>query len=126
MKDNINLELEYKYDIEVDAIFINVKKEYEYDTSIELTNDIILDFDKNANPVALEILNTSKILDVSKSNLENMNNIQIDISIDEKSINLCACFDIFINNHEETAKVSPFVANNIGIQNIETKLSYAK
>ena len=126
MKDNNNLELEYKYDIDTDAIFINVKKKYKYNTSIELNNDIILDFDKNENPVALEILNTSKVLGVSKSNLENIKNIRIKVNIDKKSIKLNACFDIFIDNREETAKVSPFTANNIGIPNVETQLASVK
>ena len=126
MENNINLELEHKYDPEVDAIFISVKKKYDYKTSIELNNDIILDFDKNENPVALEILNTSKVLGVSKSNLENIKNIRIDVNIDEKSIKLNACFDIFIDNHEKTTRVSPFTSNNIGIPNIETKLASVK
>ena len=123
MKDNINLELEHKYDIDVDAIFISIKKSYKYNTSIELSNDIILDFDENGTPVALEILNTSNILGVSKSNLEHIKNIQIDVNIDEKSISLTASFDIFADNHEEKLEVSPFTANNIGIPNMETKLA---
>jgi len=126
MQDNTNLELEHKYDEESDAIFISVKKDYKYDTSIEINNDVILDFDKNGNPVALEILNTSNVLDVSKSSLENIKNIRIEVNIDEKSISLTACFDIYIDSHEEEVKVSPYTTNNIGLPNVETKLASIK
>jgi len=125
MKDNINFEIEHKYDIESDAIFINVKKKYKYSTSIELNDNIILDFDKDRNPCGLEILNTSSVLGVHRSNLENIKEIQIEVKIDEKSISLSVCFGLVIGSHEKSVKVSPFTANSIEVPTLQTKLASA-
>jgi len=103
MTDDNIFEVEYKYDMEVDALFINIKKDYEYDTSIELDNDVIMDFDKNSVPVALEVLNASRVL--------------------KKSIGLKVFLGVTIHNKEQIHSVDTFTSNDTGIPNIETELA---
>ncbi|MGL6298797.1 MAG: DUF2283 domain-containing protein, partial [Methanobacteriaceae archaeon] len=44
------------YDYSNDILCMKILEEYEYNGSIQLEDDIILDFDKNNIPVAIEIL----------------------------------------------------------------------
>ncbi|MDO8869636.1 MAG: DUF2283 domain-containing protein [Methanobacteriaceae archaeon] len=123
MKCEAIFEIEYKYDLEVDALFINVKNDYEYDTSIELNNEVILDFDKNGNPVALEILSASNILKTPKYSLKRINNIKMNVDINEKSIGLKLFLGVIIHNKEQIHSVNTFTSNDTGIPNIETEMA---
>jgi uncharacterized protein YuzE len=123
MTDDNIFEVEYKYDMEVDALFINIKKDYEYDTSIELDNDVIMDFDKNSVPVALEVLNASRVLKTPKYSLNNINTIKMNVDINEKSIGLKVFLGVTIHNKEQIHSVDTFTSNDTGIPNIETELA---
>lgn len=123
MTDDNIFEVEYKYDMEVDALFINIKKDYEYDTSIELDNDVIMDFDKNSVPVALEVLNASSVLKTPKYSLNNINTIKMNVDINEKSIGLKVFLGVTIHNKEQIHSVDTFTSNDTGIPNIETELA---
>ena len=64
--------MKFKYDKEVDAAYIYLEdsiKDGEADKTIELNDNIILDFDKNGKLLGVEILNASKVLN-KKSILE--------------------------------------------------------
>jgi uncharacterized protein YuzE len=78
-----NFEVDYQYDMDVDGLFIYVSKDYNYDTSIELDNDVILDFDEAGTPVALEILNASRVLKVPKYALNGIKEIKMTIKVNE-------------------------------------------
>jgi len=57
--------MKFKYDKEADAAYIYVEdsiKDGEVDKTIELNDNIIIDFDKNGKLLGVEILNASKIL----------------------------------------------------------------
>lgn len=123
MTDDNIFEVEYKYDMEVDALFINIKKDYEYDTSIELDNDVIMDFDKNGFPVALEVLNASSVLKTPKYSLNNINTIKMNVDINEKSIGLKVVLGLTIHNKNQIQSISTFTSNDTGIPNIETELA---
>ena len=120
-----DFEVDYKYDSKVDALFIHVKNDYEYDTSIELDNDIILDFDKKGVPVALELLNASRILKSPKYSLNVIRNIKMSIEVDEKSINLHLQMGVIIHNKNQTQSMDTFTSNDMGIPSIETELASA-
>ncbi|MDZ4172042.1 MAG: DUF2283 domain-containing protein, partial [Methanobacteriaceae archaeon] len=81
-----NFEVDYQYDMAVDGLFIYVSGDYQYDTSIELDNDVILDFNEDGTPVALEILNASHVLTVPKYAINGIKEIQMTIKVNEKSI----------------------------------------
>ena len=57
-----NNQVVYDYDHKGDSLFIHCVNPYEYDVSLELDNDVILDFDIDGKPVAVEFLNASKYL----------------------------------------------------------------
>ncbi|HIH17551.1 MAG TPA: DUF2283 domain-containing protein [Nanoarchaeota archaeon] len=56
--------MKVEYDKEADAAYIYLKKigAGEVKKTIELNEDIILDFDKNRKLVGIEILNASKVM----------------------------------------------------------------
>ena len=81
MNQNKHFNLEFSYDTDVDSIFINIVDEYVYKESIELEEGIILDFDTNGIPVALEILDISSLFGIDKISFENIQDIQMKIKI---------------------------------------------
>ena len=63
--------MKFEYDKEVDTAYIYLKyplKEGEVKNTIELNENIILDFDESKRLIGVEILDASKVL--SKSSLE--------------------------------------------------------
>ncbi len=57
--------MKLEYDKEVDAAYIYIKypiKEGEAEKTIELNDDLIVDFDKNDKLIGIEILNASKVI----------------------------------------------------------------
>jgi len=56
--------LNLEYDKEADAAYIALKKlaKGEIKSTIELNNNIILDFDKDKKLVGIEVLNASKVM----------------------------------------------------------------
>ncbi len=120
-----NFEVDYQYDMEVDGLFIYVSQDYQYNTSIELDNDVILDFDEAGTPVALEILNASHVLKVPKYALNGIEEIKMTIKVNEKSISLKAGFGVILHNREQTQLVDTFTSNDIGIPATETELATA-
>lgn len=120
-----NFEVDYQYDMDVDGLFIYVSQDFQYDTSIELDNDVILDFDESGIPVALEILNASRVLKVPKYALNGIEEIKMSIKVNEKSISLKAGFGVILHNREQIQLVDTFTSNDIGIPALETKLATA-
>jgi len=54
-----------KYDQSSDAVYIRLK-ESKYSESDEISNNIILDFDKKGNVIGIEILDASNYLDINE------------------------------------------------------------
>ena len=61
-----SFEVEYMYDENVDMLGIKVKRDYNYNKTAEIDERLLLDFDENNVPVASEILDASKLLNVPK------------------------------------------------------------
>jgi len=121
MKDK-SLEIDYSYDIDVDAIFIHKVDDYEYEESVELTNDIIMDFDVEGNAVALEILNISKVLKVPKHSLTKIGPIRIAIGVDEKLISLEFYMGLFVQKKELTKFINKSAINYFNLPTNKTEL----
>jgi len=68
--------------------------------SVRLDDDIILDFDENDAPVALELLNASRHLQVSKSSLIQPIDLDMNIGIGEKIIKLEAHFSVSVHQND--------------------------
>jgi uncharacterized protein YuzE len=122
MKAHNSFEVDYKYDREVDALFIHVKKDFSYATSVELDDNVILDFDSNSVPVVLEILNASKILNTTKFSLRNIQKIKMNVNVNDESIGLKLDINVLTSNRNQTQKVDTFTSNDIGIPSIQTEL----
>lgn len=101
----------YSYDVEVDSIFIKIVDDYDYDQSIEFEFGIIMDFNPNGTPVALEILDFSSLFGFDKYLLKNIKNIGMKINVD------CYIFldlkvDLQIENEMSQYVLKKVAANN--------------
>ena len=80
--------LTFDYDGQGDSLFIYSVEKYEYEVSLELDNDVILDIDKDGNPVAFEFLNASKLFHLEKSYFKNLIKITVKSTVTDESIKL--------------------------------------
>jgi len=112
----------YVYDDEIDALLIHNKQEYVYDSSIELDHDIILDYDRDGIPVAIELLNASKIFNFPKESLKTIDNVHIHVKITEESILLELNFDVCFDNKKQKCFFDSLKSNTIPLPNIELKV----
>ncbi len=102
------------YDYHFDVFGIRVKDDYEYKESVELEEGIILDFDKNDVPVALEILDASKIFDVpDKQYLSNRGPVRMSICITDELISLEVEVKVVIHNSRDIKTMDSSAINNI-------------
>lgn len=109
--------MEHDYDVIGDSLFFYVEEDYEYKRSVRLTDDIILDFDIDDVPVALELLNASKILKVNKFSLKGPVGLDMNICIGEDSIKLDAKLRILIHN-KKTLK--PLIEETVNSTNLSS------
>lgn len=80
------VEIKYTYDPIADALSIHVVDDAEYDKTISFNNNILLDFDKNDRPVALEILDARKLLNVNIRSLKRIVSIDLQVEVNDKEI----------------------------------------
>jgi uncharacterized protein YuzE len=101
IKSNITKQftMEQDYDFIGDSLLLYITEKYNYKRSVRLTDDVILDFDDNDMPVALELLNASKILKVKKSSLKKPVGVDMYICVGENRIRLEA--KLFVTIHEK-------------------------
>lgn len=107
--------LKWSYDHEFDILFIHRIDDYEYEETIEMTCDVLMDFDTLLNPSAFEFLNASKIFKSNNGDLCEIEKINVHVSINEDLIKLLV--DIITPNSKfETIK--KFI-NDIGAPDCE-------
>jgi len=124
VKLNETIEIESMYDYHFDVFGIRVKDDYEYKESVELEEGIILDFDKNDIPVALEILDASKIFDVpDKQYLSNRESVNMSIRITDKVISLEIRVMVNIHNNKGVKTMDSSTINNINAPSMKTELT---
>lgn len=118
-------EMTTDYDIQHDSLFMYVKNDHTYKESIELGNNIILDFDENYVPVAIEILDASKVLGVKRFSLSNPFGGEMEININEKRIKIEASFKVFLHQKEMEAPINVESPNNIDLPDMQTHFEVA-
>lgn len=123
MNPENNFQLKSLYDPSFDVLGIRITDDYEYKTSVELSNDVILDFDTNNIPVALEIINASRFLKMSKSHLGHINMIKMKVHVDDKSICLKVSIAVNIHKHEQIQSIDTFTSNDTAIPSIEMEMA---
>ena len=117
--------INYSYDIETDSLFIYVCEDYVYEMSVEFDACIIMDFDVNGCPRAVELLSASKLFKIDKSYFNNLNMLKVNIFIDEDLIKLNV--DLTVNNQEEIINevVSGKCINNLNAPDFNSVLMIA-
>lgn len=88
-----NLDDEYSYDLEVDALYIE-KKDDDYVYSIEVTSKLIIDFNSTKDIIGVEMLDVSRILKIDEEELINPKTVNIEITTQNNETYL---IDIEIN-----------------------------
>ena len=64
LKENKTYDAVYKYDIVSDILGIKVNRDFQYDETVEMDDGLLLDFDVDNIPTALEMHDASKRLNV--------------------------------------------------------------
>ena len=114
--------LTFDYDRQGDSLFIYSVEEYEYEVSLELDNDVILDIDKDGNPVAFEFLNASKLFHLEKSYFKNLIKITVKSTVTDESIKLTAELVVPVHNKTEIFDINRITSNLTGIPETESEL----
>ncbi|MGL6298915.1 MAG: DUF2283 domain-containing protein [Methanobacteriaceae archaeon] len=104
--------IDYKYDSTVDALSIKVKN-YEHEASIQLSDEVIMDFNKNNEFIALKIINASHVLGVNEYSPENIHNISLFVN---------GIFTVPVSGHKEIKVTNASIANDINIPKLDTNL----
>lgn len=103
------------YDYECDALMLKYDGNYDYDYSLELSNDVIVDFDINGIPCAFEFLNASKLFGFDKSSLMNIKKINVSINVTSKLIELSTLIVVLVHNKSISNRLRNSLANNVNL-----------
>lgn len=112
--------MDHDYDFQSDSIFLYITEDYEYKKSLRLDKDIILDFDENNTPVAIEILHASKRFNVDKIHLKNLIDINMNIEVGKDYIHIKAAFNFIIRNKNTPLEFHAEGENSINLPSTET------
>ena len=127
MKENIkdSFEVDYRYDYTYDVLAIKVTRPFKYDKTVDMVDGVLLDFDVDSVPVSLEFLDASKRLNVPKYSLKNLIDFKMSVSVDDKSICICANFKVMLHNKEQSPILESFTSNYSNIPSMETEFATA-
>lgn len=114
-----DFEMISKYDANTDALFLKIKKPYFYKESVELANNIMLDFSEDDVPVALEILDASKYFHVKPFSLRNFN-FEMTIDVKKDTIHLEAVLMFLVHQKKENRPVDLLAVNDMNIPAMQT------
>lgn len=122
MKENETYEAVYNYDIVSDILGIKVNRDFQYDETVEMDDGLLLDFDVDNIPTALEMHDASKRLSVPPESLNNILFLKMNISVDVNSITINAIFGLLIKNIENEYPIHSIASNFTHIPEIEAEL----
>lgn len=122
MNEKNSYEVEYMYDESADILGIKATRDFAYHETIELDEGLLLDFDEDNVPTALEIHDASKRLNVPKNSLNELVFFHMKVTVDTKSISINAIFGVLIHNKENKQELESFTSNNYNIPNMEANL----
>lgn len=117
--------MDHDYDFQNDSMFFSITEDYEYNRSLRLDEDIILDFDKNNIPVAIEILHASQRLNMDKIYLKDLLGLDMNIDISKDYIHIKAAFTLFIRNKKAPLEFQADGENSINLPATETHFAAA-
>lgn len=117
--------MDHDFDFQSDSLFFYITEDYEYKRSLRLDKDIILDFDKNNIPVAMEILHASQRLKIDKVNLKDLMGLNMNIEVGKDHIHIKAAFNIIIRNKSMPLEFNAEGENSINLPSTETNFAAA-
>jgi uncharacterized protein YuzE len=117
--------VEQDYDFLGDSLLFNITEKYSYQKSVQFNDNIIIDFDENDVPVALELLNASKLLHVNKYSLTHPLGIDMCIEVGPESIRLEAKFSILIHQKPTPLSLHEQIANDVNLKSSEAHFARA-
>ncbi len=92
--------VKYDYDGKADSLFIYSVEDYNYDVSLDLSDNIVLDFDKTQKVVAFEFLDASNLFNISKKDFKHIHSINIQLKITWDKIELNIVVEVVV--HDKT------------------------
>ncbi|MGN0094419.1 MAG: DUF2283 domain-containing protein [Methanobrevibacter sp.] len=117
-----SFEIDYNYDFSYDILTVTIKNDYEYGETIEMDNNILLDFDVKGVPVSLEIINASEVLNVKKYSLKNMHSFQMNVTVNEDTITVNINFVVKVHNKNQDSSLKCLINNYLNIPHTETQM----
>ncbi len=125
MKSKI-FEVVKDYYMDSDILYLHKDVKYKYQESVEIGHNIILDFDKDYNPVAIEILDASEFFNVSKYSLtEEMKGI-INVHVGKDIICIKGELAFLVHNKKQFKPFVQETTNNINLPLVETDFEMAE
>lgn len=122
MNHKNSYEAECMYDESADILGIKVTRDFTYNETVELDEGLLLDFDEDNVPTALEIHDASKILNVPPNSLNDIIFFNMKVIVDAKSISINAIFGVLVHNKENKQELESFTCNNYNIPDMEANL----
>ena len=110
--------LNKNYDCECDALMLYYAEDYDHDYSLELTDNVIIDFDCDGIPRAFEFLNDS-MFGFDKSSLMNIKKINITIKVTSKLIELSTLIVVVVHNKDVSNSLQNCLANNVNLPDLD-------
>jgi len=121
--NNKHFEVISKYDSHYDMLGIRITDDYKYNQSVEMRDGLIVDFDTDNKPVAVQLIGASKLFNVSKSSLHDIPLIDMKIKIDETSIYLDLIIGVHIHNKKLEQNFNSLICNEYSLPNFEAELA---
>ena len=122
MKEN---DMNHDYDVENDILSFFLVNGFRYEFSEFLNKSIVIDYNKNKQPIGFEILDASEIFKTKKIFLKNIIGGEIDLKICEKEIILDMTLIVKIHNKSTPLPINLIGNNDIKIPTLETKVAIA-
>jgi uncharacterized protein YuzE len=117
------LKMKKDYDFLNDSLFMYIEGEKDYKESIEVGDNLILDFDKDYKPISFEILNISQVLGVKKFSIKNLKKIIGNIGVSDDTICVRLSFIVPIHEKKINKPILMQTKNDIDIPNTQLGLA---
>ena len=125
MSDTDCFEVITKYDSHFDMLGIKKINKYKYNKSVEMRDGVILDFDTDDKPAALQIIDASKLFNIPKSSFHNIPMVEMSIKINESCIRLDLTIGVHVHNKKMEQTFNSLIDNISGLPNFEADLATA-
>lgn len=125
MTNKKNFEVITKYNSHYDMLGIKITDDYKYNHSIEMKDGVIVDFDSDDKPVAVQLIGASKMFNIPKISLHNIPLIEMSIKINESCIRLDLTIGVNVHNKKLEQTFNSLVDNDSGLPDFEAELATA-